>query len=127
MERLAARVLAHPDTIPLHDSGEQPRWTTRDLLAVEQHALTTADRLHHLPAAPVDPLLVEYALSVHRLTGEQADLVRALTLHPGRLSVVVGPAGAGKTAALATQQLGQATGIPTTTVATILRGLQDPR
>jgi conjugative relaxase-like TrwC/TraI family protein len=149
VERLAARVLAHPDTIPLNDSGEQPRWTTRDLLAVEQHALATADRLHHLPAAAVDPLLVEYALRVHGLTGEQADLVRTLTQHPGRLSVVVGPAGAGKTAALAAartawghddqlvvgcataalaaQQLGQATGITSTTVATILRSLQDPR
>jgi hypothetical protein len=149
VERLAARVLAHPDTIPLDDSDGQPRWTTRDLLEVEQQALATADRLHHSPAAPVDPLLVEYALRVHGLAGEQADLVRALTLHPGRLSVVVGPAGAGKTAALAAartawghddqlvlgcataalaaQQLGQAAGITSTTVAAILRGLQDPR
>jgi hypothetical protein len=75
VERLAARVLAHPDSIPL-DIGEEPRWTTRDLLAVEQHALATADWLHHLPAPSVDPLLVEHALRAHGLSGEQADLVR---------------------------------------------------
>ncbi len=111
VERLSARVLAHPDTIPLN-TGEQPRWTTRDLLEVEQHALATADRLHHLPAAPVDPLLVEHALRAHGLTGEQADLVRTLTQHPGRLSVVVGPAGAGRPTGNATPSPRCAPGAP---------------
>ena len=79
---------------------EGPRWTTTELLRVEQTALGFARDLTSMPARDVPPDELAAAMSGRTLSGEQRQMVEALAAADG-LAVVVGPAGAGKTAALA--------------------------
>ncbi|MEO7981479.1 MAG: AAA family ATPase, partial [Sporichthyaceae bacterium] len=100
VEAIADQVLASRDVVRLAapvDDGA--RWSTTELLAVEQHALRTASQLQAVPDREIPPDQATETLT-GRLSGEQQAMVRALTAADG-LAVVVGPAGAGKTAALA--------------------------
>ncbi|MCY7344274.1 MAG: relaxase domain-containing protein, partial [Pseudonocardia sp.] len=100
LEGAADQVLRHRDAVRLVTRSEDgARWSTTELLGVEQLALRLANELHAVPARTVPPELVEEALSGRTLSGEQQAMVRALAAADG-LAVVVGPAGAGKTAAL---------------------------
>jgi len=104
LRQLTTRVLADPRLVELSVDDEHAssrRWTTGELLATETDALALADRLRAVPDRPVPIDEVEAALSGTKLSTEQAAMVRALTAGTGRLHVVVGPAGSGKTAALA--------------------------
>jgi AAA domain/TrwC relaxase len=97
IETAADQVLASRDVVRLVSGVEDgPRWTTTELLRVEQAALHIAGDLQAQP----DREVASEVVAGRKLSAEQQAMVRALTAADG-LSVVVGPAGAGKTAALA--------------------------
>jgi ATP-dependent exoDNAse (exonuclease V) alpha subunit len=101
LETAADQVLARRDVVRLVSAPEDgPRWTTTELLRVEQAALRIAEELRARPDRDVASEALEDAVAGRKLSGEQQAMVRALTAAEG-LAVVVGPAGAGKTAALA--------------------------
>ena len=101
LEALADRVLESRDVVRLVAPPEDgPRWTTTELLRVEQTALGFARDLTSMPARDVPPDVLAAAMSGRTLSGEQQQMVERLAAADG-LAVVVGPAGAGKTAALA--------------------------
>ena len=110
LEALADRVLAEPRRRPARRPPEDgPRWTTTELLGVEQ----SRPRLRPRPDRDAGPRgaadELAAAMSGRTLSGEQRHMVEALAAADG-LAVVVGPAGAGKTAALAaaTRRVGRA-------------------
>lgn len=114
VEALADRLLAARDTVPLlaRDDDGHRRYSTAELLATERRALLLADVLSRQPGAPMDPAVVEAATADTRLSAEQATLIRQM-VGSARLQVIVGAAGTGKTAALATaHQAWQAAGVP---------------
>ncbi len=144
LEAAANLVLRHRDTIRLATrTDDGGRWSTAELLTVEQHALRLADELRssRTPDSPPAATAATAATADRRLTGEQRRMVAALA-NAGGLAVVVGPAGAGKTAALAAaahtwqragrpvtgaalaavtaRRLEHATGIPSTSLARLL-------
>lgn len=156
LQVLADEVLANPAAVPLSDDdshtlpvGVPSRWTTQDLLSVEAQALTLADVLRDTRDPGADSALVEQCLETASLTDEQDNMVRSLTAPAGRLKIVIGPAGAGKTAALAiahrawhaqgrsvhgcalsalaARGLQTATGIPSTSVTALLSELDRGR
>lgn len=156
LQVLADEVLANPAAVPLDDYsshtltvGLSSKWTTQDLLTVEAQALTLADVLRDTRDPGADSALVEQCLENASLTGEQDNMVRSLTSPMGSLRIVVGPAGSGKTAALAiahrawhaqgrsvngcalsalaARGLQTATGIPSTSVAALLNELDSGR
>ncbi len=145
LEAMADQVLASREVVRLVSPvDEAPRWSTTELLAVEQHALRTASQLQATPdrETPADQAAEPLRRS---LSGEQQAMVRALAGAEG-LAVVVGPAGAGKTAALAAavgqwtaqgravtgaavaavtaRRLEHATGVPSTSVAWLLHSVR---
>ena len=142
LEAAADQVLKSRDAVRLATRSEDgARWSTTELLGVEQAALRLAGELRAVPARDVDADRVERATARRTLSGEQQDMVRALAAADG-LAVVVGPAGAGKTAALTAavsiwsaqgravtgaavaavtaRRLEHATGIPATSLARLL-------
>jgi hypothetical protein len=101
VEDAAERVLGHREAVRLATrSPDGPRWSTTGLLIIEHAALGTADELRASSAHAVAADLVEAATAGRSLAGEQRHMVGALAAASG-LAVVVGPAGSGKTAALA--------------------------
>jgi hypothetical protein len=148
LERLADRVLAARDTVPLltRDDDGQRRYSTAELLASERRALVLADYLSRQPGAPMD-LAVMAATSKPGLSAEQSTLIENLS-DSGRLALIVGPAGTGKTAALAgahmawqaagvdvqgtalaavtARRLADATGIPSCSLARLLADADQP-
>ena len=112
LERLADRVLTARDTVPLltRDEDGQRRYSTAELLSAERRALVLADHLGRQPGVPMDPAVVA-AISKSRLSAEQSALIQNLA-DSGRLALIVGPAGTGKTTALAAAHAGwQAAGV----------------
>ncbi len=108
IETLADRVIRDPRVVRTGgDNGADgahqwtPRWTTTELLAIEEHALDLAELLRSRPVEAAPRGLAEWAIGQGNLGGDQAAMVRSLTSAPTSLHVVVGPAGSGKTAALA--------------------------
>jgi Ti-type conjugative transfer relaxase TraA len=123
VERLAAKVLAHDptqlvelgitrgqltavDTIRRADGRlvaadpDGRRYTTRGLLLLEQHAITTALDRSGDGVALVDEADVDRTLRRRTLSAEQAVMVRRLTTSGAGVEVAVGKAGTGKTYAL---------------------------
>lgn len=129
-------------------AGQLPRYTTPEILTAEHRVLTAFEQ----PAThrTVHPELVTAAIdgwqttTGHQLGRDQAHMVR-VTTGPDRFGLVLGAAGAGKTTALevaatawtndgrhvlgaavngtAAEVLGDTTGIPTTTLASLLTRL----
>jgi conjugative relaxase-like TrwC/TraI family protein len=168
VERLADRVLAHnPDQLVelgitrgqltaldvirradgrlvAADPGGR-RYTTRGLLLLEQHAITTALARSNDGVARVDEADLDRILRRRTLSDEQAVMVRRLTTSGAGVEVVVGKAGTGKTYALdaarhawstagievsgvalaarAALELQDTAGIPSTTLASVLHRL----
>jgi conjugative relaxase-like TrwC/TraI family protein len=121
LRALATRVLRDPCVVPL--LGEAPvrsrRYSTRELLALEQDALRRARRLNGLPdrglgeqAATAEPPQVGVVPDTARrsaqahasrlgLSAEQQRMLDRLLTSGAGVEVIVGAAGSGKTAALA--------------------------
>ncbi|MGE3446683.1 MAG: MobF family relaxase [Microbacteriaceae bacterium] len=95
VERVVARVLASSQVVPVADE-RIPRWTTVELLDVEHRFLSaahaTAGSRTAVPDGIVDQVLATASLGV-----DQAAAVRVLTGSNDAVSVMVGPAGTGKT------------------------------
>jgi hypothetical protein len=101
VEDAADQVLRHRDAVRLATrTPDGPRWSTAGLLIVEKAALGIAGELRNLPAHAVTTDVVDAASADRGLSGEQQHMVHALATASG-LAVVVGPAGSGKTVALA--------------------------
>src|SRR6266540_134137 len=102
LEELADRFLEERAVSVVADRtiGER-RWSTPELLEVEQGLVASALDRRGEQAAVCSPETVRAALAEHPTVGEdQAGMVRDLTFSPDGLRVVVGKAGTGKTYAL---------------------------
>ncbi len=107
LERVVARVMASPAVVPVGDDGD--RWTSVELLAVERRFLHTADTAR-ATSAPVPPSVVDRVIGATSTLGsDQAAAVRALTGTTDGVTVLVGPAGTGKTYTLDTIRAGYET------------------
>lgn len=92
IERVTATVLAH-DTVIAVDT-DHPRWTTRELLTVERRFLDAAQ----LQVDPIEPAHADTVIDTMASLGDdQAAAVRTLAASRDAVSVLVGPAGTGKT------------------------------
>ena len=115
-------VIRRTDGRPVAADPAEPRFTTRGLLLLEQHAASAAaardaDHAGLVPAAAVDA-----AIGGRGLSDEQTALVRALTGSGRGVEVVVGKAGTGKTYTLdAARQAWQTAGIRVVGVALAAR------
>lgn len=145
-----ADVVRRADGRLLPATADERRFSTPELLALEQRVLDQADRTDLAPRATVAPEALERVLTVRpELSGEQTDMVRRLCGDGAPVAVVVGKAGAGKTFALdvarqawqddgyriigaalarrAADELEQGAGIESTTIAALLLDLRrDP-
>lgn len=146
LDELVRNLLRHPAVVPVLDpdgrDGRDPAYTTAELLATEQHALTLAATQIDAVVGRVPAATTQAALEQTALSAEQRLLVEQVTSSTRLVEVVAGPAGCGKTAALAiaqqlwsraghsvvgacvswvaAQQLHAATGIPATSLHTLL-------
>jgi conjugative relaxase-like TrwC/TraI family protein len=120
LRSLATGLLRDDRVVPLLPGAEvtDRRYTTVEMLATELAAQArTCDRLTD-GLALVPAGRAEAAVRAAGLSAEQAAMVRQLTGSGAGVQVVVGPAGSGKTAALAAARAAwEAAGIPVTGVA----------
>jgi conjugative relaxase-like TrwC/TraI family protein len=94
LDRIVDGLLRDPRVLPLLDTSTR-RWTTRDLAGTELAAL-------HLAAQSTTvPVVAAPHAQTTGLSAEQAAAVAAITASRGTVDVLLGPAGAGKTALLA--------------------------
>jgi conjugative relaxase-like TrwC/TraI family protein len=95
IEKTVAAVIATPHVIPIGDTGD--RWTSAELAATERRFLTTATSTvgtrNRLPADLVTAALGQFPT----IGPDQHAAVMALTRSADAISVLVGPAGTGKT------------------------------
>lgn len=148
LEELADAFLASPHAVRLHKTdasprlrglGDEPIFSTRDMLAVQQRIVDRYRRGLRAGAAVVAASTVEVSIAAHALGDDQAALVRAFCTSGARVQCAVGRAGTGKTTAMraaahawaaagyrvvgaavkgeAARQLGEAAGVPAETVA----------
>jgi hypothetical protein len=102
LEELADRFLAERAVSVVADRAlEERRWSTPDLLAVEQRLVTSAAGRTGEQTAVTSHQTVRDALAAHPTAGpDQQAMVRDLCQGGGGVAVVVGRAGTGKTFAL---------------------------
>jgi hypothetical protein len=102
LEELADRLLAERAVSVVADRTlEERRWSTPDLLAVEQRLVTSATGRTDEQTARVSHEAVREALAAHPTAGaDQQAMVRDLCQGGQGVAVVVGRAGTGKTFAL---------------------------
>jgi conjugative relaxase-like TrwC/TraI family protein len=100
--RLSERqVLRRADGMVTTAVAVERRWSTAEMLAIEERVLERAERSTGVGVAVVDEELVERACAGGLLSDEQQSMVRTLTTSGNGVDVVVGRAGTGKTYALA--------------------------
>jgi hypothetical protein len=101
LEELADRFCAERAVSVVADRAlEERRWSTPELLGVEQRLVTAAQGRTHDQTGMVDHESVRAALAAHPTvepSGEQAGLVRDVCLDGAGVRVVVGRPGTGKT------------------------------
>jgi conjugative relaxase-like TrwC/TraI family protein len=97
---LSGELLRDDDVVPVV-TGDGPAYTTVKLLAVEQQALdrVTAREADNLAVVP--DAVVDAAIASGDLRDDQVELVRAITGSGRGVETITGPAGSGKTRALA--------------------------
>jgi len=101
VERVVARVLACPETVPVDIRMGERRWTSAKLLDVERRFLATLDANHG--RTPIDSAVVDAVIGSRSTLGDdQAAAARLIAASSGAVAVLVGPAGTGKTFALDT-------------------------
>jgi hypothetical protein len=102
LEELADRFLAERAVSVVADRAlEERRWSTPDLLAVEQRLITSATGRTHEETAVASHEAVRAALAAHPTAGaDQQAMVRDLCQGGQGVAMVVGRAGTGKTFAL---------------------------
>jgi conjugative relaxase-like TrwC/TraI family protein len=147
---LSADFVRDPRVVPILQDGK-PLWSTVDLQTCERSLVSGAEARRNENVTVVEPGLVRAALAAARPTlgDDQAAMVRAVTGDGAGVSVAVGRAGTGKTTALgvardawsrqgvevrgaaptgiAATQLEQSAGVPTSTVDSLLLGLDAKR
>jgi Ti-type conjugative transfer relaxase TraA len=107
LEQLADGWLASPQSVQLQDDESRrhlggPRYSTPDMLDLEQRLITGALDRRRSDVARVEPAQAVAALEQRpRLSGEQAAMVTRLTTSGAGVEVVRAAAGTGKTQALA--------------------------
>ncbi|WP_246173030.1 Ti-type conjugative transfer relaxase TraA, partial [Nitrospirillum amazonense] len=101
-QRAYAQVMLSPALVELQAAGEGPaRYSTREMVAIEEAMATSAERMAADKGLGVEPGRVEAVLAGQsHLALEQRAAVRHVTA-PSRLAAVVGLAGAGKSTMLA--------------------------
>jgi hypothetical protein len=101
---LATEVIRDDAVVPLIAAAppDSRRYSTADLLATEEIALRTAVARADDRVAVVPPAVVEATVADSGLSSDQQAAVRRMLTSGAGVDVVVGPAGAGKTAALRT-------------------------
>jgi conjugative relaxase-like TrwC/TraI family protein len=96
VDRIVARVLASPQIVPIADDNT-PRWTTTGMLDIEQRFLAAVQDTRN-SRAPVDEAMVDHVIGHGPMLGADQDLaVRTIATSPDAVTVLVGPAGTGKT------------------------------
>jgi conjugative relaxase-like TrwC/TraI family protein len=102
LREVATTMVRDPAVVPLIADApvESRRYSTAELLVTEATALRVAAARADDRLAQVAPDVVDQAIGSTRLSGEQAAAVRRLLTSGAGVEVLVGPAGAGKTAAL---------------------------
>ena len=79
----------------------EKQFTTAEMLAAEKRLIALALRERKSGSQLVAPDTVQAILDRHTLSGEQAEALRHITLRPGRIQLVQGFAGTGKSTLLA--------------------------
>lgn len=102
IEAIAARVMASPQVLPIDTSSDRQgirRWTSVEMVVIERRLLDNfAERDNRVPVTPES---IAAVLTAHPdLGADQANAVSVLASSPDPVSVMVGPAGTGKTYAL---------------------------
>jgi len=117
LRELATAVVRAAATVPLlpEATTSERRYSTAELLEVETRARADAARRLDDQIAVADPQQVRQVIAAAHLSREQAAMVRRVTTSGAGVEVVVGPAGSGKTVALAAaRQAWDAAGVPVT-------------
>jgi conjugative relaxase-like TrwC/TraI family protein len=143
VDQLVATLIGDDEVIPVATrDGCERRYTTAELLLIEQAALQAATAEPERPVGVASWMVRDARLARTALSDEQTAMVTVLTSSGRRVDVVAGPAGSGKTAGLAAaheiwtmsghpvlgacvswlaaQQLEAATAIPTVSLAKLL-------
>jgi len=148
----AGAVLRREDGRPIRSPIDWRRYTTTELLGVEEAMIAAAVRRQQEQVGVVPERVVDAALQVHATTqrtlaGEQVAMVRALTQDGAGVAVVCAKAGTGKTTTLsacrwawatagyrvtgaaltahAAKELEDGAGIPSQTISKFLAALED--
>ncbi len=101
VEALADAFLRRQSVVALAPVAGEQRFSTCELVAVERRAVATAARRVYAGVAIADSTALQAATNARpSLSGEQRELVAALTQSGRGVEVVRAPAGAGKTFAL---------------------------
>jgi len=99
IDRIVARTLASSEVVPIIEPrrpGQVPRFTTQTMAATERRLL--AAFASRDTSAPVDPSIVAATLDAHpQLGADQRSAVRTLADAADPVTVLIGPAGTGKT------------------------------
>lgn len=103
IDRITAHILASDQVLPVDASSHRDgmdRWTTKAMAATERRLLDAYAHTdtHH----PIDPTAVDAALDAYPTLGrDQSAALRTLTGSCDSVTVLIGPAGTGKTHTLA--------------------------
>ena len=97
LERVVARTLASPQLVPIaSDRSTNQMWTSTSHLAIERRFLAALEPAH--PRLPLPVGLIESAIAARPSIGEdQAAAARVLVGASTAVTVLIGPAGTGKT------------------------------
>jgi conjugative relaxase-like TrwC/TraI family protein len=107
--------------------ADEARYTTRGLLLTEHRAINQAIARHADRLAVADQAALHSAVGRRNLTGEQQTMVVRLTSSGAGVEVVIGKAGTGKTYALeAAREVWEASGVRVTGVALAARAALEP-
>lgn len=110
IDRIVNRCIASPHLVPVHGIGEAQAWTSRELVDVEQRFIAALN-VHDVSPVPAQAGAAAIA-ERPTLGSDQASAVSTICDADAAVSVMIGPAGTGKTFTLdAVRAAFQAAGI----------------